>query len=172
MLKTRTVLATALACVAALTTSALSVGAATASALPAKFDPAILAPGASPRAIVGFTHDIGPGVFKRLAVAGITSAVRIDTIDAVGVLGPVSAYKKIATWTDVKFVDDDSKIVFDNYSAKKDTHVDAVREGQGLKSKYTGKGVTVAVIDTGIWSAHPDLTDRVIKHVNFEPSWV
>jgi serine protease AprX len=148
------------------------MGAATASgALPAKFDPAILAPGASPRAIVGFSHDIGAGVFERLAAAGITSAVRIDTIDAVGVLGPVSAYKKIAAWSDVTYVDDDSKIEFDNYSAKKDTHVDQVRKGAGLKSKYTGKGVTVAVIDTGIWSPHPDLTDRVIKHLNFEPAW-
>jgi serine protease AprX len=137
-----------------------------------KFDSEILALGASPRAIVGFSHDVTATTMRRLARAGITHAVRLDTIDAVGVLGAVTSYRTIASWDDVVYVDSDSPLQLLNYSAKKDTGVTKVRSGKPpVDRKYTGKGVVVAVIDTGIDSTHPDLDDRVIKHVNFEPSW-
>ena len=139
--------------------------------LPAKFDRDLLAPWASPRAIVGFDHDVDAGTIERLAGAGVTRAVRLDSIDAVGVLGPVAAYERIARWRDVRFVDADGPLRWHNYAAKKDTNVDRVRKGgRPLRSAYTGKGVTIAVIDTGI-QPHPDLDDRVIKHLNFEPGW-
>jgi serine protease AprX len=139
---------------------------------PAKFDTDILAPGASPRAIIGFTHDVDASTVRRLAAAGITQAVRLDTIDAVGVIGPRDVYVDIARWADVAYVDADSPLRMENYSAKKDTRVNEVRKGAGpLDRKYTGKGVTVAVVDTGIWSQHPDLDDRVVKHLNFEGGW-
>lgn len=140
--------------------------------LPVKFDPDILAPNSSGRAIVGFDHNVTDGTIRRLAAAGISKAVRFDTIDAVGVVGPVEVYKAIVGWDDVTFVDDDSRIRLENYSAKKDTKVTEVRKGAApLDRKYTGKGVTVAVVDTGIWSPHPDLDDRVVKHLNFEGGW-
>ena len=156
----------------ALATSLSAVGAGASTALPVKFDADILAPTSSGRAIVAFDHDVTAGTMRRLSAAGIEQAVRFDTIDAVGVVGSVDAYKAIATWDDVRFVDADSRIRFDNYSAKKDTRVNEVRKGAGsLDRKYSGKGVTVAVIDTGIWSPHPDLDDRVVKHLNFEGGW-
>jgi serine protease AprX len=165
----------ALVAAGALVASLMAVGAGASTpgaGLPIKFDPDILAPNSSGRAIIGFDHDVTSGTISRLASAGILKAVRFDTIDAVGVVGPIAAYKAIAGWNDVRFVDDDSRIRFDNYSAKKDTHVDQVRKGAApLDRKYTGKGVTVAVVDTGIWSPHPDLDDRVVKHLNFEGGW-
>ena len=139
--------------------------------LPAKLDSEILADYVSGRAIVGFDHDVTRATMRRLARAGITHAVRLDTIDAVGIMGPLSAYKTVARWSDVRYVDADSPIRFDNYAAKKDSHVLEVRAGKGVDSRYSGKGVTVAVIDTGVDSNHPDLTDRVVKAVNFEPAW-
>jgi serine protease AprX len=135
-------------------------------------DPEIYADYTSGRAIVGFHHDVGPGTIRRLARAGITRAVVIETIDAVGIVGPISAYERIARWPDVAYVDADSPVRWLNYAAKKDTHVDDVRRGvKPLRTKYTGTKVTVAVIDTGIETAHADLADRVVKHVNFEPAW-
>ena len=140
--------------------------------LPRKFDRAILSPNASPRAIVGFEHDVTASTVRRLAAAGITKAVVLDTIDAVGVLGPREAYVAIARWADVDYVAADLRLQLNNHTAKKDTFVTDVRAGRKpLKGKYTGKGVTVAVIDTGIQSTHPDLDDRVVKDLNFEPGW-
>ena len=163
-------LATAVA--AALGAAPLAGSHATSSlSLPAKLDSEILADYVSGRAIVGFDHDVTGATMRRLARAGITHAVRLDTIDAVGVMGPLAAYKTVARWSDVRYVDADSPIKFDNYAAKKDSHVLEVRAGKGVDSKYSGKGVTVAVIDTGVDSNHPDLTDRVVKAVNFEPAW-
>lgn len=36
-----------------------------------------------------------------------------------------------------------------------------------LKSKYTGKGVRIAILDTGIHTDHPDFADRKIRAVSF-----
>jgi serine protease AprX len=135
-------------------------------------DHEIYADYASGRAIVGFDHDVGPETIRRLAQAGISRAVVIETIDAVGVVGPLSSYEKIARWADVAYVDADTPLHWLNYAAKKDTHVDDVRRGaRPLRTKYNGRRVTVAVIDTGIETAHADLDDRVVRHVNFEPAW-
>lgn len=140
--------------------------------LPSKLDRDLFGNHASGHAIIGFTHRVDQATMRRLARAGIGRAVRFDTIDAVGVVGTIDAYTRIARWDDVRFVDADSAVRFANYSAKKDTHVDKVHKGgRPLSDKYTGEGVTVAVIDTGIWSPHPDLDDRVAAHVNFEGGW-
>lgn len=137
-----------------------------------KLDRDLYGPHVSGRAILGFSHDVDAATIARLAKAGIASAVVLDTIDAVGVQGPLASYERIARWDDVTYVDADSRVRFDNYGAKVDTKVTNTRKGNApLRRGYTGKGVTVGVIDTGIDTTHPDLTDRVVKHVNFEPSW-
>lgn len=141
-------------------------------ALPQTFDTDLLSPNVSPRAIVGFRHDVDRGTIRRLARAGIVSAAVLESIDAVIVLGTTDAYRAIATWRDVQYVDADGRITLDNYGATKDTKATAVRAGaRPLKRKYTGKGVTVAVVDSGIDSMHPDLAGRVARDVNFEPAW-
>jgi serine protease AprX len=71
----------------------------------------------------------------------------------------------------VTYVDADSQLRWHNYAAKNQTRVNKVRAGKKpLSRKYNGKGVTVAVIDTGI-EPHPDLADRVAANFNFEPGW-
>jgi hypothetical protein len=128
----------ALAVSALSSSTLLSAPASAVGALPRKLDPEILADYSSGRAIVGFTHDVRPATIRRLADAGITAAVRIETIDAVGVIGSLDSYKEIATWRDVRYVDADSPLRWNNYAAKKDTRVTDVRKGvRPLNRKYT-----------------------------------
>lgn len=151
---------------------ALSAAGGGATARPSAFDADLLSPDVSPRAIVGFTHAVDRPTIQRLARAGITNAAVLDSINAVIVLGPMNAYRAISTWRDVQYVDADGRIQMHNYGARLDTKVNLVRgETNRLTTDYDGSDVTVAIIDTGIDSFHPDLADRVVKHVNFEPTW-
>ena len=138
----------------------------------AVFDTDLLSPDVSPRAIVGFTHDVDRSTIRRLAAAGITNAAVLDSIDAAIVLGPISAYRTLARWRDVQYVDADGRLQMHNYGARLDTKVNLLRgDTNRLARDYTGKDVTVAIVDTGIDSTHPDLADRVAAHINFEPAW-
>ena len=158
------------ALVAALVTFAAIPFAGAALPLPRKLDPRVLT-AVSPRAIVVFDHDVQRDTIRRLARVGITHARVFDAIDAVAVLGPEAAYRQIATWDDVRMVDDDSPVSFLNHVAKIDTRVTDVREAaQPLLEGYSGEGVTIAVVDSGVDTTHPDLIDRIAANVNMEPS--
>ena len=156
--------------IVALTATALISAPAGASS---KLDNDLLASTAkNPRAIIVFKHDVTAKTVTRLAAEGVLQIVRIDTIDAVGAIAPLSAYKKIATWSDVTVVDADSPIHFNLYASKKQIGADRVQAGNtDLGIPFNGAGVTVAVVDTGIDTTHPDLKDNVIEHLNFEGGW-
>ena len=140
-----------------------------ASGVPRKLDPRVLT-GPSPRAIVGFKHDVTNKTIRRLSRAGIRRALVFDAIDAAAIRGPERSYLAIARWKDVAWVDDDSRLSYANNQARATSGVDAVRSGQPpLDTGYTGAGVTVAVVDSGVNNLHPDLVDRIVTNVNMEP---
>ena len=142
---------------------------ATAGGAPAKLDPRVLT-GPSPRAIVLFEHDVTPRTIRRLSEAGIRRALVFDAIDGVAVRGPDSAYRAVARWGDVRWVDDDSRISYGNYQARSSSGVEQVRAGAApLETGYSGKGLTVAVVDSGVNNLHPDLIDQIETNVNMEP---
>ncbi len=49
-------------------------------------------------------------------------------------------------------------------------HIVSMLDLQAVHKKITGKGVTVAVVDTGIELAHEDLRNRIVAHHNFVPA--
>ena len=121
------------------------------------------------RAIVMFDHNVSDSTVDRLARAGITHARIYPAIDTVAVLGPAASYLEIATWPDVTAVDRDSKVRYFNEVAKQDTKVTKVRSGaKPLSTKYDGEGVTVAVVDSGVDTTHPDLQGRFAANVDME----
>ncbi|MGH2755283.1 MAG: S8 family peptidase [Actinomycetota bacterium] len=138
--------------------------------LPPRLDPGALE-GPSPRAIALFSHEIGDRDIERLAAAGVTHAAVFEAIDSVAILGSDDAYIEVARWSDVERVHQDAPITFNNYIARSDTRVDDVRAGKApLRTGYTGKGVTVAVLDSGVDTSHPDFSN-VAANINMEPSW-
>ncbi len=138
--------------------------------LPPRLDPGALK-GDSPRAIVLFEHDVSAATIQRLARAGIRRARVFPAIDGAVVRGSDDAYIEIARWPDVTWVEDDSRLEYHNYIAKLDTNVMKVRAGKRpLRTGYSGKGVTVAVVDSGVDSTHPDLIDRITTHLDMAPT--
>ncbi|MEU3829656.1 S8 family serine peptidase [Streptomyces sp. NPDC029080] len=54
--------------------------------------------------------------------------------------------------------------------ASLDTSVPQIGAPTAWKAGYTGKGVKVAVLDTGVDTSHPDLKDQVLESKNFTPA--
>lgn len=124
------------------------------------------------RAMVQFEGGVPVGVMDRFARVGITHAVVFRYADAAAVLAPRrGALEMVANWDDVLRVYSDPRLELHSWQAKKDTRVERVLAGtRPLKSPYTGKGVTIAVVDSGIDDNHPDLAGKVAKHVSVASS--
>lgn len=72
---------------------------------------------------------------------------------------------EVAGWEEVLFVSANRDLEYFNDDGRETTGADRVQEGDGLDAPYTGENVHVAVIDTGIDGAHPDLEE------NLEANW-
>ena len=117
----------------------------------------------------------------RLNALGVTSAVAFETIGAVAITAPRSAVdallrdgvavsarpeRKIQLHLaeSVKYIGADRAVL--DKTAKV-----ATRTGSVTRPSVDGTGTTVAVLDTGIADAHPDLLGQVVAHRNFELSY-
>ena len=148
------------ACAALLIACVLGFGAAPANATAGK-----------PR-IVAF-DELPRDAIKRLRRAGVTRAALFPGADAAAVVGPGSAYRRIAGWNEVVAVYPERAFKLMSFQTKATLGVDRVHAGAApLSTGFTGRDVTVAVFDTGIEDSHPDLDDRVAANLNFEPSGV
>lgn len=122
------------------------------------------------RTIIEFTV-LSEGLGNRLRRAGVTHAAMIPSASAVAVAAPGFAVEAIAGWDDVVATYPDDLLRTFMWQAARDTGVDLVRAGvKPLRGPYLGDGVTVALVDTGIDTAHPDLSGTVHLHLDFAPA--
>jgi subtilisin family serine protease len=126
---------------------------------------------AAPRMIVQFAS-IPADAGLRLAGAGVTHAVFMPSVNAVAVAGPERAFRRIAGWRDIVGMHPDVSLRLYMEQAVHTTRADLVRVGvPPLKTPYTGTDLTVAVLDTGIDTTHPDLAgDKVVLNLDFGAS--
>lgn len=121
--------------------------------------------------IVVFDRGLPADAVERLRAAGITRAALFPDARAAAVRGPAAAYRRISRWRDVVALYRERRFRLNTFQSKPSLGVDRIHAGAApLPRPYTGKGVTVAVFDTGIEDSHPDLDDRVAANLYFEAS--
>jgi serine protease AprX len=126
----------------------------------------------SGRFVVGFEGPISRALVRRMSGAGLELVVPLRTIDAAIVAGPARAVEAVASWSETTYVEPDARARFFNYQTKAQTGEGAAKAGRSpLPRGLTGKGVTVAVVDSGVDTNHPDLADRVVHRVTFDATW-
>lgn len=101
---------------------------------------------------------------KILQACNCTIKYKLDIIDAVAVDIPASKIKMLSQISEVRFIADDSQVT---------TQMEIVRGSVSCEASeelgYDGKGIGVAVLDTGVYP-HEDLTakeDRIIGFKDF-----
>ena len=122
---------------------------------------------------------IPTGTLGALRELGVERAIELPTIGAVAVTADLAVVDRIRTLPGVVAVEPQRRLVSYLYASKK--QINAVGLDQpanyttrvghkrvnGTRPGVTGKGVTVAVLDSGIFAGHPDFGNRVVKGLNF-----
>jgi subtilisin family serine protease len=158
--------------VAAASLASAALFAAPSSARPTAPIEASLLGGGTFHAFVQYDSPVTAADVAALNAVGITRLHAFQRVNAVAVVAPTALLRKAAALTGVTAVIKDNGLDLHLDKSKKAIRVPQVR---AAKSKgglgLTGKGVTVAVIDSGIDNTHPDLADRVKATFNFEGGW-
>ncbi|MDP3714434.1 MAG: S8 family serine peptidase [Mycobacteriales bacterium] len=167
----RTAPAALLLTAACLAGAAALPGQAGATAAPAVAGPLV-------KAIVAFDAPTDRADLLGLERLGVVSGVQLRSIDAVAVTAPMAVLQAARALPGVTAVVPQRKITLDLYRSKEQIRANGVAEpdtytsggAQRTRDGVTGEGVTVGIIDSGIFAPHPGFGDRVVGGYNFELS--
>ena len=133
-------------------------------------------------AFVAF-HELPAGIAQEMTLAGVSSGRVIPTIGAVAVVAPESVLRQYAADPRVRAVTLQRRLQWHMYSSRTQINAVGIEQaetvdlGEGRmfeRPGVTGAGVTVAIIDSGIFLPHPDFgvpgSSRVIAGASFEGS--
>lgn len=129
------------------------------------------------RAFVAYKNALPAGIAAELTQLGVSDGLVLPTINAVAVTAPMTVLQTIAKDPRVLGITPQRRLKFHLYSSVAQINARGVEEPETISEPkgpiyerpgVTGAGVTVAIIDTGIFAAHPDLVGRVTAGRNFE----
>jgi serine protease AprX len=123
-------------------------------------------------AFVQYDHPVGKRDLAALTALGITKLHPFRYVNAVAVIAPGTLLARAAVLPGVVRVQQDHGVHLDLDKSKKAIKADKARAPKPRGLGLTGKGVTVAVIDSGLDSSHPDLADNTKATFNFEGGWL
>lgn len=133
-------------------------------------------------AFIGFKQEVDASIAQELTLKGIQQGRVIPTINAVSVVAPRELLLQYAADPRVRGVRLQRKLDLHLYASRPQIAADGLAEAETASAEtggldrpaVDGSGVTVAVIDTGIFMPHPDFgvpgASRVIAGANFEMS--
>jgi serine protease AprX len=123
-------------------------------------------------AFVQYDRPVRDRDLAALDAVGITKLHAFRHVNTVAVIAPGVLLAKAAALPGVVQVQQDHGLRLDLDRSKKAIKVDKARAAKPKGLGLTGKGVTVAVIDSGLDTSHPDFGDRVKGTFNFEGGWL
>jgi subtilisin family serine protease len=94
----------------------------------------------------------------RVAFRGGRHQRNLEILNAAAYAAPASALAELAADPDVEYVALDQQV-----AATTDSAEPAIHAGTAFQSGCDGRGITVAMIDSGITETHPDLQDANAK---------
>jgi serine protease AprX len=163
---------------ALLASAALLAGGAAALAAPTAPAPLGLAPieaslldGGIQRGFVELESTATAADLRAIFATGVVKAHAFKLVPQVAVVAPSSAFRALAALPGVVRLQEDHGVKLDLDKSKAALGVPAARAPKPKGLGLTGKGVRVAVIDTGVDSAHPDF-ERVLHAYNTEFAWM
>ncbi|KAA1427778.1 S8 family serine peptidase [Nocardioides antri] len=135
------------------------------------------------KVIVAFADGVIPaGTLGALRDLGVERAIELPTIGAVAVTADLPVVDLLDGLPGVVAVEPQRRLVSYLYASKKQINAIGLDQPATYTTRVggkrvtatrpgvTGAGVTVAVLDSGIFAGHPDFGDRVVKGLNFSYS--
>ena len=121
-------------------------------------------------AAVIYHHPVTDADINELKALGVRGGTRFTVLPVVVVTATKCQLFKIGNLRSVRYVSKNRTLQWSADASREQTGLLRVRQDNDLRrvsgaGSFQGNGVTVAVIDTGLDSTHPDIANRVLRNV-------